>query len=350
MRNGACLGDLMSRALFIHGANDARVAPFNLREGREGEVLIDVASVGFCGSDLHYFKDGGIGAAVIAEPFVPGHEFGGYLCDDIEELGFKRGQLVAVDPNKACGRCDWCHEGHPNLCPNVEFIGAPPFDGAMTQRIWVPNSQLVALPESFDSLDAVMLEPLGVAIHAVRLAKPRMLEPVAVLGCGPIGLLIIQVLKATGAGEVLACDPLDHRRAMAAKIGADHVGESVADIVESSKGGCPLVMEATNSPFGFRDAVAAARIGGRIVLVGIPDGDIYTLPAADARRRGLKIKFARRMGDVYPLAIRFLAAGKIDVRTIVTHRVGLEEAPGVFTALAENAPGYVKVLVDLRGP
>jgi L-iditol 2-dehydrogenase len=137
---------------------------------------------------------------------------------------------------------------------------------------------------------------------------------------------------------------------MAAKIGADHVGESVADIVEFSKGGCPLVMEATNSPFGFRDAVAAARIGGRIVLVGIPDGDIYTLPAADARRRGLKIKFARRMGDVYPLAISFLAAGKIDVRTIVTHRVGLEEAPGVFTALAENAPGYVKVLVDLRGP
>ncbi|NOJ43647.1 zinc-dependent alcohol dehydrogenase [Bradyrhizobium australiense] len=338
----------MSRALFVHGANKARVAQFNLREGRAGEVLMQVASVGVCGSDLHYFKDGGIGATVIKEPFVPGHEFGGYLCEDVEELGLTRGQLVAVDPNKACGQCDWCREGHHNLCPNVEFIGAPPFDGAMTERIWAPKSQLVALPESFDALDAVMLEPLGVAIHAVKLAKPRMLERVAVLGCGPIGLLIVQVLKATGAGEVFACDPLAHRRAMAERIGADRVGETAADLIEWSKGGCPLVMEATNSPFGFRDAVTATRIGGRIVLVGIPDGDIYTLPAADARRRGLNIKFARRMGDVYPLAIEFLAAGKVDVRSIVTHRIGLEETPGVLTALAENAPGYVKVLVDLK--
>ncbi len=338
----------MSRALFIHGARDVRVAPFNLRERREDEVLIEVASVGVCGSDLHYYKDGGIGSAVIRSPFVPGHEFGGYLCDDVEDRGLRRGELVAVDPGKSCGHCEWCREGHPNLCPNVEFIGAPPFDGAMTERIWAAKSQLVALPDSFDALDAVMLEPLGVAIHAVRLAKPGMLERVAVLGCGPIGLLIMQVLEAAGAGEVLACDPLPHRRAMAEKIGADRVADSVASIVEWSKGGCPLVLEATNSPFGFRDAVRATRIGGRIVIVGIPDGDTYTLPAADARRRGLKIKFARRMADVYPLAIKFLAAGQVDVRSIVTHRVGLEEAPGVFAALADNVPGYGKALIDMK--
>ena len=338
----------MSWALFIRGARDVSVAPFNLREGREDEVLIDVASVGVCGSDLHYYKDGGIGSAVVQSPFVPGHEFGGYLCDDVEDRGLRPGELVAVDPGKSCGRCEWCREGHPNLCPNVEFIGAPPFDGAMTERIWAPKSQLVTLPDSFDALDAVMLEPLGVAIHAVRLAKPGMLERVAVLGCGPIGLLIMQVLKAAGAGEVLACDPLPHRRVMAEKIGADRVADSVASIVEWSRGGCPLVLEATNSPFGFRDAVRATRIGGRIVLVGIPDGDTYTLPAAEARRRGLKIKFARRMGDVYPLAIKFLAAGRVDVRSIVTHRVGLEEAPGVFAALADNVPGYGKVLIDLK--
>jgi len=334
----------MSRALFIRGARDVRVAPFDLRDGREGEVMIDVAAVGICGSDLHYYKDGGIGAAVIESPFVPGHEFGGYLCADIGDLGLRRGQLVAVDPNKSCGNCEWCREGHPNLCPNVEFTGAPPFHGAMTERVWVSKSQLVALPDSFDALDAAMLEPLGVAIHAVGLAKPRMLERVGVLGCGPIGLLTMQVLRAMGAGEILACDPLAHRRAMAERIGADRVSEGVASIVEWSEGGCPLVLEATNSPFGFRDAVRATRIGGRIVMAGIPDGDTYALPAAAARRRGLKIKFARRMGEVYPLAVRF--AGKIDVRSIVTHRVGLEEAPGVFAALADNAPGYGKALMS----
>ncbi len=339
----------MSQAVYIHGARDARVAPFNLVEGRPGEVLLDVAAVGVCGSDLHYYKDGGIGAALIREPFVPGHEFGGYLAEDLDELGLARGSLVAVDPNKACGHCEWCHEGYPNLCPNVEFIGAPPFNGAMTSRIWVPKSQIVPLPAGFDPLQAVMLEPLGVAIHAVDLAKPRLLERVAVLGCGPIGLLLIEVLKVAGAGEIFVVDPLPHRRAMAEKLGAAKVGSSVAEIVEWSAGGCPLVMEATNSPDGFRDAVTATRIGGRIVLVGIPDGDVYHLNAADPRRRGLKIKFARRMGEVYPRAIELVKTGKVDVASMVTHRVGLQETPDVFKALADNAPGYIKVLIDPNG-
>jgi L-iditol 2-dehydrogenase len=340
----------MSRALFLHGPRDARVAPFNLREGRPGEVLVEVAAVGLCGSDLHYYKDGGIGAAVIATPFVPGHEFAATLCDHADELGLHRGTLVAVDPNKACGHCDWCREGHFNLCPNVAFIGAPPIDGAMTERLWVPSSQVVALPAGMDALEGVMLEPLGVAIHAVDLAKPRLLERVAVLGAGPIGLLILQVLRAAGAGEILVIDPLPHRRAMAQRLGAHRIGAEVGEIVGWTEGGgCPLVLEATNNPLGFRDAVRAARIGGRIVLVGIPDGDSYVLPAAEARRRALKIKFARRMGDVYPRAIELVASRRVDVATLVTHRVGLEETPRVFAALADNAPGYVKALIYPNG-
>jgi L-iditol 2-dehydrogenase len=339
----------VSQAVYIHGAGDARVAPFNLVEGKPGEVLLDVAAVGLCGSDLHYYKDGGIGSALIRAPFVPGHEFGGYLSEDLDGLGLARGSLVAVDPNKACGHCEWCREGYANLCPNVEFIGAPPFNGAMTTKIWVPQSQIIPLPAGFDPLQAVMLEPLGVAIHAVDLAKPRLLERVAVIGCGPIGLLLIEVLKVAGAGEIVAADPLPHRRALAEKLGAAKVGSTVAEIVEWSAGGCTLVLEATNSPNGFRDAVTATRIGGRIVLVGIPDGDIYNLNAADARRRGLKIKFARRMGEVYPRAIALVAAGRVDVASIVSHRVSLSETPGVFHALANNAPGYNKVLIYPNG-
>lgn len=336
----------MSRALFLHGAFDARVAPFNLREGRPGEVLIDVAAVGLCGSDLHYYKDGGIGSATISQPFVPGHEFGGWLCEALPELGLDRGSLVAVDPNKACGHCEYCERGHPNLCPKVEFIGAPPFDGAMTSRIWVPASQVVPLPAGFTPLEAAMLEPLGVAIHAVDLAKPRLLETVALLGAGPIGLLILQVLKAAGAGTIIAVDPQEHRRAMASRLGADHVGAGVEDIKAWTDGaGAPLVVEATNAPDGFRDAVLSAKIGGRVVLVGIPDGDLYTLPAAEARRRALKIKFARRMGEVYPRAITLVAAGKVDVASMVTHEVGLEEGPEAFRRHASNAPGVIKTLI-----
>jgi L-iditol 2-dehydrogenase len=173
----------------------------------------------------------------------------------------------------------------------------------MTRQIWVPKSQIVALPEGMDELEAAMLEPLGVAIHAVDLAKPRVLEPVALLGAGPIGLLILQVLKVAGAGEVHAIEPLAHRRAAAHGLGAKEVFPTVDEFVSGpGKGGRPLVIEATNSPFGFRDAVRAARIGGRVVLVGIPDGDAYAPSGSEARRRGLKIKFVRRMGDDYPRA------------------------------------------------
>jgi L-iditol 2-dehydrogenase len=341
----------MSHALYLHAAHDARVAPFNLREGQPGETLLKVAAVGLCGSDLHYYKDGGIGSAQIKEPFVPGHEFGGWLTEDIAELGLSRGALVAVDPNKACGHCAWCHEGHANLCPNVEFIGAPPFDGAMTQQIWAPRSQVVAIPATFTPLDAVMLEPLGVAIHAVDLAKPRLLERVTLLGCGPIGLLILQVLRAGGAGEVLAIDPLPHRRDMALTLGAAKAGASVAETLAWTAGeGSPLVIEATNAPQGFRDAVEAARIGGRVVLVGIPDGDTYTMPAAAARRRALKVKFARRMGEVYARAIALVASGRVDVERLVTHRVPLTDGPNAFRRHANDTPGLIKTLIYPQEP
>lgn len=336
----------MSTALFLHGPHDARVAPFNLREGRPGEVLLRVGAVGLCGSDLHYYKDGGIGAARIASPFVPGHEFGGWLEADVPELGLREGALVAVDPNGACGHCAQCHAGHPNLCPNVEFIGAPPFDGAMTGRLWVPRKQVVPLPEGFTPLDAVMLEPLGVAVHAVDLAKPRLLERAAVVGCGPIGLLVLQVLLAGGAGEVIAIDPQPHRRALALRLGASQAGADASEVAGMTRGdGVPLVVEATNSPDGFRDAVRAASIGGRLVLVGIPDGDTYTMPAAEARRRALGIKFARRMGEVYPRAIRLVASGKVDVTSMVTHQPGLDGGPAAFAAHARDEPGRVKTVI-----
>lgn len=346
----------MSQALFLHGAHDARLAPFNLREGRPGEVLLDVAAVGLCGSDLHYYKDGGIGALQqIREPFVPGHEFAGRLAQDAPGLGLARGTLVAVDPNESCGRCEWCHQGHVNLCPNVRFIGSPPNDGAMTTRIWVPESQVVRLPEGMTPLEAAMIEPVGVAVHAADLAKPRLSETVTLLGAGPIGLLIMQVLRVAGAGAVHVIEPQAHRREMALAHGAVLAAGSVAELkaAQSAAGldalGATLVVEATNSPDGFRDAVLAARIGGRVLLVGIPDGDTYSLPAAEARRRGLKVKFARRMGEVFPRAIALVRERRVDVSSMVTRRVGLDGAATLFREHAENAPGLVKSMIFPNG-
>lgn len=333
-------------ALFLHAAFDARIGQHALKPEQTDHCTIKVAAVGLCGSDLHYFKDGGIGAARIRVPFVPGHEFSGWVERDLPSLDISRGALIAVDPNKACGNCPQCHKGFENLCPNVQFIGAPPFDGAMTEYISVPISQIVPVPKTITPVQAVMLEPLGVAIHAVDLAKPRLLEPVVILGCGPIGLLILQVLRVAGAGTIMAIDPQEHRREMAMKLGAASCGEGIESVLKSSSGlGFPLVIEATNSPLGLQDAVLASQIGGRLVIVGIPDGDQYSLSAAEARRRGLKIKFSRRMGHVYPRAIDLVQKKLVDVDRMITNQFALKDAPEAFKRHANNENGLIKSLI-----
>lgn len=337
----------MNTAAFIHGARDIRLGPIKPPSAAVRTAVVDVQSVGICGSDLHYYKDGGIGSAIINQPFVPGHEFSARLQDDIETLGLKRGQLVAVDPAKPCHRCEWCAKGHQNLCPHVVFLGAPPHQGALTAEIAVPHESIIAVPESMTSDQAAMLEPLGVCIHAIDLAKPELLESVAVLGCGPIGLGILQLLKLAGVGNIIAIDPQAHRTQLAARLGANHTGSDVSAVLDHDDGlGCHLVVEATNSPAGFADAVKAARIGGRAVLVGIPDGNIYTgLAAAEARRRGLNVRFSRRMGHVYPRAIKLVDEKRVDVDALVTHRFELAQTADAFAMQADEADTLIKSMV-----
>ena len=335
----------------IHGVRDLRVEPYAPRAAGPGETVVEVAAVGVCGSDLHYYKDGGIGGAVIRAPFVPGHELSARLTEDVEPLGLARGALVAVDPATPCHRCEWCRAGHHNLCPNVVFLGAPPHDGALTGRLAVPTSSLVALPEGTTPEQGAMLEPLGVCLHAMDLARPAPWDSVALVGCGPIGLGILQLLVLAGVGTIVAIDPQPHRTALAAALGATAVGDSPDAVRDATGGlGCHLTIEATNSPDGLRDAVATARIGGRVVLVGIPDGDAYSpLPAAEARRRGLTLRFSRRMGEVYPRAVALVASGRVDPTALITHRTDLDGVPEAYALHADAAPGVVKSIAYPNG-
>ena len=338
----------MSEALVLHGARDVRVSPYTLRDGGPDETLLDVAAVGICGSDLHYYKDGGIGSARIRTPFVPGHEFGGYLCEDIPELGLKRGALVAVDPNRSCGRCEWCLAGHRNLCPNVRFIGAPPYEGAMTNQIWIPKSQIVALPESMDALEAAMLEPLGVAIHTVDLAHVRPGASVGVFGCGPIGLLCLQVAKAAGAARLVATDLASRpRRLEAARaIGALAFAAEDAKAIPKATGGHGLdvAIEAAGVQAAVDAAAEAVRPGGRVALAGIPSDERTSFRASTARRKGLTFAMVRRMKHTYPRAIALAAAGRVDLRSIVSQRFPLAEAAQAFETAARREG--LKVVVE----
>ncbi|MFK7857218.1 MAG: zinc-binding dehydrogenase [Granulosicoccus sp.] len=341
----------MNMAAYIHGVRDVRIGDIAPSIATKGSVLIDVLAVGICGSDLHYYKDGGIGGAVIRQPFVPGHEFCGRLCTDVEELGLVRGQRVAVDPATACHCCEWCAQGYHNLCPDVVFLGAPPYNGALSHQIAVPYRSLFALPEGMTADQGAMLEPLGVCVHAIDLAKPRLLETVALVGCGPIGLGILQLLKLSGVGDIIAIDPQPHRTKLAERLGARHTGDTPQAALDHTDGlGCHLVIEATNSPTGLSHAIKCSRIGGRLIMVGIPDGDVYSnVQASEARRRGLTLKFSRRMGNVYPRAIELVENKQVDVDVLVSHHFNLDGTPDAFRMQADEAPGFIKSVVYPSG-
>jgi L-iditol 2-dehydrogenase len=333
------------RAARLHGVGDVRVADEERPAVGPGESLVRVTAVGLCGSDLHWFTQGGIGDAQLTRPLVLGHEFAGVVVG-----GPADGRRVAVDPARPCGTCEQCLDGNRNLCPTVGFAGHGANDGGLREYVAWPTELLHAVPDGLTDADAAMLEPLGVALHAHDLGKPRVGAVVAVIGCGPIGLCLIQLARAGGAIQVVAVEPLAHRRAAAVAMGADVVLDPGADDIDATLlavtggRGADVAFEVAGTDSGVGLAVGIARPGARVVLVGIPDRDSTSFPASVARRKGLTIKLSRRMKEVYPRTTLLVSQGRIDVAQIVTHTFPLERAGEAFRAAGDRVG--LKVIVS----
>jgi len=317
----------------LHEAKDLRVGDEPVPVALEGQSLVRVTAVGVCGSDLHWYADGGIGEARVGDrPLVLGHEFAGVI-----EGGPQDGRRVAVDPNIACEVCALCRQGDLNLCPGVEFAGNLACDGGLREYLVWPSSLLVPLPDTLSDVDGALLEPLGVAIHALDLGHTRIGMSMAVIGCGPIGLMLIQAARAAGASFVVAADPLPHRRSAASRLGADEVYDPGIWRGETLELGVDVAFEVGGTDGAVELAMRAARPGARVVLVGIPGDDRTTFPAGLARRKGLTIVMSRRMKEVYPRAISLVERGVVDLDTLVTDRFPLDQAPAAFeSALARR--------------
>jgi L-iditol 2-dehydrogenase len=338
------------RAARLHGIGDIRIHDEPMPVPVPGTSLIKVTAVGICGSDLHWYEDAGIGDAQLAAPLVVGHEFAGVI-----EGGPRHGERVAVDPAIPCGVCESCLEGNRNLCPFVDFSGHGSTDGALREYLTWPSELLHSLPDELSDPDGAMLEPLGVALHAYDLGHVRIGSTVAVIGCGPIGLCLIQLARAGGATQVIASEPLAHRRAAAERYGADVVlgadpAEFATGVAEATGGrGADVVFEIAGTDEAVAAAIVAARPGARVVLGGIPGSNRTTFSASAARRKGLSLIMVRRMKEsVYPRAIRLVSRGLIDVRTMVTGRFGLSRSEQAFrTAQARDG---LKVVIEADAP
>jgi len=333
------------KAARLHGIGDIRVAEEDQPTPGTGESLVRVSAVGLCGSDLHWFTEGGIGDAQIQHPLVLGHEFAGVV-----QGGPNDGRRVAVDPACPCGSCEQCLEGKRNLCPTVRFAGHGTNDGGLRDYVVWPTALLHPVPDALSDADAAMLEPLGVALHAHDLGKTQVGGVVAVIGCGPIGLCLVQLARAAGARQIVAVEPLGHRRAAAATMGADVVLDSGADnvaeaLAETTSGrGVDVAFEAAGSDEAVALSITAARPGGRVVLAGIPAEDRTTFPASIARRKGLTLKLCRRMNEMYPRTTRLAADGLVDVSSIVTHTFPLARVNEAFRAAGDRVG--LKIMVS----
>jgi L-iditol 2-dehydrogenase len=335
------------RAAILHDIKDIRLGEIPTPIPRNGDVLVRVKAVGVCGSDLHAYLEGSTTGRVKVTPFVLGHELAGVIAPESEKsAGLAAGTLVAVDPAVPCGKCEWCERGHTNLCPYVKFLGYAPTNGAMAEFVCVPASSLHVVPPGFAPADAAILETLGVAIHAIDLAKMRFMETVAVLGCGAVGLLLVQLARLSGAGGVIALDPIGYRSKLAMELGATASCGTLAELAEATGGrGADLVLEATDSSLGFDHATKAARIGGRVIVVGIPEGNQYAFNAAEARRKGLSIKFSRRMPEVYPRAIALAQSGRVKLAPLATHHFPLDDVKKAFECQAARQNGIIKAIL-----
>ncbi len=277
-----------------------------------------VTAVGICGSDLHWFTEGSIGDSRVSSPLVLGHEAAGVIAS-----GDRAGQLVAIDPAIPCYSCRQCRLGREHLCDNLRFAGHGGTDGAMRTLMAWPMRQLVPMPPDVDDLGALMLEPIGVAIHAFDLARTQIGASVGVYGCGPIGLLLVRLARLGGAGRIVATDTLPHRIEAALQAGATEV--ALVDRGHEREALRRVVPDGTDSAFevageddAVETAVALAAPATRVVLVGIPAGDRTSFPASLARRKGITFLVSRRMNHTYPTAIDLVSSGLIDVGSIVT--------------------------------
>ena len=320
----------------------------------DNDCLVRIRSVGVCGSDVHYYLHGRIGSQVANPPHILGHESAGEVVETGPAVTrVKKGDRVAVEPGIPCRSCEHCKQGHYNLCKDIRFLGTPPVPGAYVEYLSVPSEFVFPIADSMTVDDAAMIEPLAVAVHSVNLGKVKPGDSIAVLGAGSIGLLTMQTALACGATRAFITDPLEYRLGVAEKFGAT-AGlnpkkiDAVEAILDLTNGrGVDIVFEAAGAEDTPNQGLKVVKRGGTFVWIGIQAVDRVMIEPEHLRRRSVTIKGVRRFRHTYPAAIDLVKAGKVDVRSIVTHRFPMEEIETAFRLVANYEVGVIKAVIRI---
>lgn len=321
---------------------------------KDDEVLVKVEYVGVCGSDLHYYEAGGIGANVVHPPFVLGHEAGGTVVEvgkDVTNL--KVGDKVALEPGKTCGKCIFCKTGRYNLCPDVIFFATPPVDGVFQEYVAHEAGLCFKIPDNMDTMEAALIEPLAVGFHAARQGNAHLGQTAVVTGAGCIGLVSMMALKAMGVTNVIVVDIMQKRLDKALELGATHVingkeQDTVAEVLKLTGGlGPELVIETAGTEITTRQAIQFAQRGGTIVLVGYSASGEEKLPMSLALDKEITFKTVFRYRHIYPVAIEAVASGRVNLKGIVTNVFTLDDIEEGMNQSVKNKADIVKSVIKI---
>ncbi len=321
---------------------------------KDDEVLVKLEYVGICGSDLHYYETGAIGDYVVEPPFVLGHEPGGTVVEvgkNVKHL--KVGDRVALEPGKTCGHCEFCKTGRYNLCPDVVFFATPPVDGVFQEYVAHEADLCFKLPDNVSTLEGALIEPLAVGFHAAIQGDAHLGQRAVVMGAGCIGLVSMMALKARGVSEVYVVDIMEKRLEKALELGATGViNGAKEDVLERVKeltdgAGMDLVIETAGTEITTRQAIHMAKKGSNIVLVGYSKSGEMTLPMSLVLDKELTFKTVFRYRHIYPMAIDAVAAGKVNLKGIVTDVYELDEAQKAMDYSVNNKADIVKAVIRI---
>ena len=318
------------------------------------EVLVKLEYVGICGSDMHYYETGAIGDYVVEPPFVLGHEPGGTVVEVGENVKhLKVGDRVALEPGKTCGHCEFCRQGKYNLCPDVVFFATPPVDGVFQEYVAHEAALCFKLPDNVSTLEGALIEPLAVGFHAANQGGAHAGQTAVVMGAGCIGLVSMMALKAEGVSRVYVVDVMQKRLEKALELGADGIiNGKEEDVVESVRrltgsAGCDLVIETAGTEITTRQAIHMTKKGATIVLVGYSKTGELTLPMSLALDKELTFKTVFRYRHIYPMAIDAVAAGKVNLKGIVTDIFDFDDIQNAMDKSVADKANIVKAVVRI---
>lgn len=316
---------------------------------QKDEVLVAIKSVGICGSDIHYFLEGGLGSFKQKLPMGMGHEPSGIVTNSLASE-FKKGDRVTIEPGRACFLCSFCVQGKQNLCENVTFMGANA-PGALADYVIVHKSQLAKIPAKMSFKMAALLEPLGIGLHTLNLIRPKNTESATIFGAGPIGLCLMKILQKAGMTEIYMIDVLPYRVTFAKKMGATKAFLYKDAVVEIKKLTGNRGTTYTFDTAGSQEAITACgelvSVGGTIGLIGIPTTDFIQYNPHRLRTKEISIQNVRRSNQTMHDCVK-LFSNDFELEKMITHSFDLKDVQKGFDIVSAHKENVIKCVITNR--